>query len=150
MKELVPAPGPSCFNWSSFYVGGFGGYKRSNADLDLTLSGSWSVAPQARGLGEAAGSGDLDNDGGEAGGLIGYNFQWKCWVVGLEATGGYLWARPSGDSGTIFSADAEPFHLLSYFPAHYLFTAAPRIGVVFGPWGPFLSFGAFHCRLEYY
>ena len=68
MKEVAPAAARSCFNWSGFYIGGFGGYKRSNVDLDLTLSGSWSVAPQARDLGEAAGSGDLDNDGAEAGG----------------------------------------------------------------------------------
>lgn len=149
MKEVVPAPAPSCFDWSGFYIGGFGGYKRSNVDLNLTLSGSWSVAPQARGLGEAAGSGDLDNDGGEVGGLIGYNFQWKCWVVGLEATGGYLWARQSGDSGTIFSADAEPFHIRSSFQTHYLFTAAPRIGYVLGRWLPYVTGGLAVGDLKY-
>lgn len=149
MKEVVPAPAPSCFNWSGFYVGGFGGYKRSNVDLDLTLSGSWSVAPQARDLGEAAGSGDLDNDGGEAGGLIGYNFQWNRWVVGLEATGGYLWARQSGDSGTIFSADASPFHIRDSFQTHYLFTAAPRIGYVLGRWLPYVTGGLAVGDLKY-
>lgn len=149
MKEVAPAPAPSCFNWSGFYVGGFGGYKRSNVDLDLILSGSWSVAPHGRDLAEAAGSGDLDNDGGEAGGLIGYNYQWKCWVVGLEAAGGYLWARDSKDSGTIFSTDAEPLHVRSAFQTHYLFTVGPRIGYVLGRWLPYVTGGLAVGDLEY-
>src|SRR5437660_8397649 len=70
MKEVAPIPTPTCFDWSGFYVGGFGGFKRSNVDLDLTLSGSWMTVPQAVEFGEAAGSRDLDNDGGEVGGLI--------------------------------------------------------------------------------
>jgi outer membrane immunogenic protein len=149
MKEAAPAPAPSCFDWSGFYVGGFGGYKRSNVDLDLTLSGSWSVAPQARDLAEAAGSENLDNDGGEAGGLIGYNFQRKCWVVGVEATGGYLWARHSKDSGTIFSTDAEPFHIRSSFKTRYLSTVGPRFGYAFGRWLPYVTGGLAVGDLDY-
>src|SRR5260370_4857191 len=59
----------------------------------------------------------------------------------VEATGGYLWALQSGDSGTIFSADAEPFHIRSSFQTHYLFTAAPRIGYVVGRWLPYVTGG---------
>src|SRR5438309_12108930 len=77
MKEVVPAPAPSCFDWSGIYIGGFGVYKPRNVDLTLTLSGSWSVVPQARGFGVAAGSGDTDNDEGLVGRLIVYNLQWK-------------------------------------------------------------------------
>src|SRR2546428_8746611 len=63
MKEVAPAPAPTCFNWSGFYVGGFCGYKRSNVDLDLTLSGSWSGAAPGRGFGGAAGYGGLGYNG---------------------------------------------------------------------------------------
>src|SRR5260370_42708484 len=67
----------------------------------------------------------------------------------VEATGGYLWALQSGDSGTIFSADAEPFHIRSSFQTHYLFTAAPRIGYVVGRWLPYVTGGLAGGALEY-
>ncbi len=81
MKQVAPAPAPTCFNWSGFYVGGFGGYKFSSVDLDLSLSGEWNSVALDRDVAESLGSRDLDNSGGEAGGLIGYNFQWNCWVL---------------------------------------------------------------------
>jgi outer membrane immunogenic protein len=149
MKEVAPAPAPSCFDWSGFYIGGFGGYKRSNVDPDLTLSGSWNTVPQARDFGEAAGSRDLDNDGGEAGGLIGYNFQRNCWVLGIEADGGYLWARHSHDSGEILAANTSPFHIRSSFQTHYLFTAAPRVGYILGRWLPYVTGGLAVGDLKY-
>jgi outer membrane immunogenic protein len=149
MKEVAPAPASSCFNWSGFYIGAFGGYKRSNVDLDLTLSGSWTTVPQAVDFGEAAGSRDLDNDGGEVGGLIGYNFQWNCWVLGAEAVGGYLWARNSHDSGEILAANTSPFHIRSSFKTRYLSTVAPRFGYALGRWLPYITGGLAVGDLEY-
>src|SRR5438067_6744132 len=99
MKQVAPAPEPTCVNWSGFYVGGFGGYKFSSVDRDLSLGGEWNLNPPGKAFTEEQGSSDLDNDGAEAGGLIGYNFQRDCWVFGLEADGGYLWARDSSETG---------------------------------------------------
>lgn len=141
MKEVAPAPAPSCFDWSGFYVGALGGYKRSNVDLNLTLSGSWMTVPEAMHFGEAAGSRDLDNDGGEVGGVIGYNFQWNYWVLGVEADGGYLWARNSHDSGEILAANTSPFHIRSSFKTHYVSTVGPRIGYALGRWLPYVTGG---------
>src|SRR5438270_1941450 len=115
MKEVAPAPGPSCFNWAGFYLGVSGGYKRSNVDLDLRLSGGWDAGPISRDETEAAGSGNLDNGGGDLGGVIGYNFQWNCWVIGLEADGSYLWARDSDDSGILPSMQFSPHHVRNAF-----------------------------------
>ena len=91
----------------------------------------------------------MDNSGGEAGGLIGYNFQWNCWVIGLEADGGYLWARESHDTGTIVPPEFESFHIRSAFQTHYLFTIAPRIGYALGRWLPYVTGGLAVGDLEY-
>jgi outer membrane immunogenic protein len=145
MKEVAPVPTPSCFNWSGFYVGGFGGYTFSSVDLNLDLTGGWNlVAPAVRDAFERAGSGNLDNDGGEAGGLVGYNFQWNCWVLGLEADGGYLWARDSKELVPIPASVVR-----SAFRTHYLFTVAPRFGYALGNWLPYITGGLAVGDLEY-
>ena len=150
-KEVAPAPAPSCFDWSGFYIGGFGGYKHSNVDRDFDLGGGWQGIVGATGLdrAEAAGSGDLDNAGAEAGGLIGYNFQRNCWVLGLEADGGYLWARDSTDSGDILIPLVTPLHIRSSFQTHYLFTVGPRVGYAFGRWLPYVTGGLALVDLRY-
>ena len=153
MKQVAPAPAPAaaCFNWSGFYIGALGGYKFSSVDLDLDLSGEWDLIPESRDELESRGGRDLDNGGGEAGGLLGYNFQWNCWVVGLEADAGYLWARTSRDTGTLFfpSENVGPVHIRSSFKTHYLVTVAPRIGYAFGRWLPYVTGGLALGDLDY-
>src|SRR4051812_27983880 len=150
MKQVAPVPAPECFNWTGFYIGGFGGYKRSNVDQDLGLAGGWNPVPNGQTLGETAGSGDLDNDGGEVGGLLGYNFQMNCWVFGAEVSGGYLWSRDSSASGAIVPTDTSTFNINSSFKTHYLVTVAPRIGYAFGRWLPYVTGGLALGDLEYF
>ena len=96
IKEVVPPP-PSP-RWTGFYVGAFGGYKFGSTPMDLSLGGDWNFRPQDRNLVEAHAPDNLDASGAEAGGLIGYNYQFtNNWVVGLEAAGGYLWLRNSDE-----------------------------------------------------
>jgi outer membrane immunogenic protein len=150
MKEVAPPPPPPPrFNWSGFYIGGFGGYKYSSVDLNLDLSGEWNGAPGPRDMVESEGSGNLNNSGAELGGLVGYNYQWNCWVLGLEVDGGYLWARDSSNSGIFFPSQFQPVDVRSSFKTHYLVTVAPRFGYAFGRWLPYVTGGLAVGDLEY-
>jgi outer membrane immunogenic protein len=143
MKQVAPPP-PSCFDWSGGYVGLFGGYKFSVVDPNLALEGDWEQSGllDFRQRLDSAGSRDLDNDGGELGGLVGYNWQFGCWVFGIEGAGGYLWARDSNNSGTIFSnTEFANAQVRTSFETHYLFTFAPRFGYAFGKWLPYVTGG---------
>ncbi len=101
MKQVAPAPAPSCFDWTGFYAG--------------VLA--------------------------ELGGLIGYNYQWNCWVLGVEADGGYLWARESNDTGVFLTPDTLDKRVHSSFKTHYLMTFAPRFGYAFGRYLPYVTGG---------
>ncbi|HEV2046311.1 MAG TPA: outer membrane beta-barrel protein [Chthoniobacterales bacterium] len=145
MKEVAPAPAPTCFNWSGFYVGGFGGYKFAAVNTTLELNGAWENPILAGDVNKMEGHApdNLDTSGAEAGGLLGYNYQWNCWVFGIEADGGYLWLRNSEDSGTFdnFVHLGEPKSIQTAFRTHYLFTVAPRFGYALGRWLPYVTGG---------
>src|SRR6266705_3184057 len=144
MKAVAPAP-PPCPSWTGFYIGGFGGYKFGSADTDLTLGGGWDADPLDRVdrdliLSEVPD--DLDASGAEAGGLIGYNYQWQKWVFGLEASGGYLWLRNSDNTGTFtVPATGDIYNVSTSFKTHYLVTVGPRIGYAFCRWLPYVTGG---------
>jgi len=141
MKQVAPAP-PPCPNWSGFYVGAFGGYKFASVDQTLELNGAWdTVSTRERDPLQVEGSGDLDTSGGEAGGLIGYNFQWNNWVLGLEAAGGYLWLRDSSAINFAVGGTSPTYEVDASFKTHYLVTVAPRIGYAFCHWMPYVTGG---------
>ena len=51
---------------------------------------------------------NLNASGAEAGGLLGYNYQFpNNWVVSLEADGSYLWLRNSDESGIFHTPATE-------------------------------------------
>jgi len=82
--------------------------------------------------------------GGEAGGLIGFNWQFhNCWVIGLEAAGSYLWLDESVDRNITFPGSGGPIVISSHssFETQYLATFAPRIGYSFGNWLPYITGG---------
>ena len=141
MKQVVPPP-PACPSWAGFYIGGFGGYKFVNADIAFDLSGHWNdrdVAPAGfiENV-EDLGSGDLKPSGAEAGGLIGYNFQRNNWVIGLEATGAYLWGD---DSRNFDPIDTSRLFLQTSVETHYLFTFGPRLGYAICRFLPYVTGG---------
>jgi outer membrane immunogenic protein len=141
MKQVAPAP-PPCPSWAGFYVGISGGYKFASANQNLELGDAWNtVSTRERDALEPIGSGDLDTDGGELGGVIGYNFQWNNWVLGLEAAGGYLWLRDSSDTDFAVGGTTPTYLLRAGFHTNYLFTFAPRIGYAFCRWMPYVTGG---------
>jgi outer membrane immunogenic protein len=145
MKQVAPAP-PGCPNWTGFYIGGFGGYKFAATDVELNLGGAWNgPSPfdiSDRNLIEQRAANDLDTGGGEAGGFIGYNYQWQKWVFGVEAAGGYLWLRDSDNTGTFLNPfSTSTYSVATSLQTHYLFTFAPRIGYAFCRWLPYVTGG---------
>lgn len=142
MKQVAPLP-PACPNWTGFYVGAFGGYKFGVIDPDLRLGGNWQLSffePDVRTLTSRAND-DLDTNGAELGGLIGYNYQWNNWVFGAEVDGGYLWLRDSHGDGDFFSSNGNQFFVSTSFKTHYLVTIGPRIGYAFCKWLPYATGG---------
>jgi outer membrane immunogenic protein len=61
----APAAPVAVYNWTGFYLGGFGGYASENTSVDPKVKG------------------------GFAGGTVGYNWQTSNIVYGLEADGGW-------------------------------------------------------------
>jgi outer membrane immunogenic protein len=61
----APVAPVAIYNWTGFYIGGFGGYASENTSVDPKMKG------------------------GFAGGTIGYNWQTSNIVFGLEADGGW-------------------------------------------------------------
>lgn len=143
MKQVAPMP-PACPNWTGFYIGGFGGYKYGEIDPSIRLEGPWSEFPVDVREIESRGDNDLSTSGAEAGGLIGFNYQWHNWVFGAEAAGGYLWLRESNVTdrfdavGELFT---DTYHLSTSFKTHYLATAGPRLGYAFCRWLPYVTGG---------
>jgi outer membrane immunogenic protein len=145
MKQVAPAP-PPCPNWTGFYIGAFGGYKFAATDINLDLFGDWNGPspsdPFDKEFIEPRAPHDLDASGAEAGGLIGYNYQWNKWVFGLEASGGYLWLRNSDNTGTFtVPATGDIYNVSTSFKTHYLVTVGPRIGYAFCRWLPYVTGG---------
>jgi outer membrane immunogenic protein len=147
MKEVAPITSPpACPNWTGFYVGAFGGYKFSATDVDLNLGGSWlgpsQTDPFDKDAIESTAPTDVDASGAEAGGLIGYNYQWRNWVLGMEAAGGYLWLRNSDFTDVlVVPRTGDDYSLGTSLKTHYLVTVAPRIGYSFCRWLPYVTGG---------
>jgi len=149
MKQVAPPPPPECYDWSGFYIGAYGGYKKAVVDTDLDATGDWDFFPINQGTIHDHAASNLDTDGGEIGGVIGWNFQSGCWVFGIEGTGGYMFLRDSFDSGTFFmdpSSHAEiaatDKSIQQAFRQTWLATAGGRIGYSIGNWLPYVTGGA--------
>lgn len=142
MQRVAPAP-PECPSWAGFYIGGFGGYKHGIFNTDLELNGLWDTQfPDGRDVVESQGSRDIEADGAEVGGLIGYNYQWNNWVFGAEAAGGYLWLRDSHATGLFdIPTSGDVYNISTSVKTHYLATFGGRLGYALCRWMPYVTGG---------
>ena len=143
MKEVAPLP-PACPNWTGFYVGGFGGYKYDATDINLDLTGDWiGNAPLDKTAIQQHSPSNLNTSGAELGGLIGYNYEFQNHlVVGVEATGAYLWLRESNSSDVFTIVQYNNTYTVgTSLKTHYLATFGPRIGYAFCKWMPYVTGG---------
>lgn len=137
--------------WTGFYIGASGGYTRTQVDPTLSLSGGFNQLPPlfTNGL-SARGSEDFGFNGAELGGLIGFNYQVRQLVVGIETAGSHLWSRDSRNTGAfVLGQGVPPLQISSSFKTNYLFTIAPRVGYAFGRLMPYLTGGLAVGDLDY-
>lgn len=149
MKEVAPAPAPECFDWSGFYVGAFGGYKFASVNTNLDATGDWLLFPDDAATIKNHSADNLDADGGEAGGFLGFNFQRGCWVFGIEGDGGAVFLRDSFDSGTFVMPTASDKSIQQAFRTNYLATIGGRIGYAIDRWLPYFTGGAAFGNINY-
>lgn len=151
MKEVVQPIAPACPNWTGFYVGALVGYKFGANDIKLDLGGDWPTITGFERL-EAANSRDVDLSGLETGELIGYNYQFNKWVVGIEASGAYLWLNNSNHFNGVTVINS--YEGSTSLKTHYLVTLGPRIGYAFCKWLPYvtggIAFGDIDFRQEFF
>ena len=112
---------PPMFNWSGFYIGGNGGWGRSDDCWNLFAPVGVGGALEPVGLDHATLC--HDRSGGVIGGQIGYRWQQpgSHWVWGLEAQGD--WANLRGSRVSLFD------------PALTLTTKVDAIGLFTAQWG---------------
>jgi outer membrane immunogenic protein len=151
MKEVAPAPAPECFDWSGFYIGASGGYKHASVNSDLNATGDWFLFPDDKASIEnhAATNHDLDANGAEVGGFIGFNFQRGCWVFGIEGDGGAVFLRDSFDSGTFVNPTLSDKSIQQAFRTNYLATFGGRIGYAIDKWLPYFTAGGAFGNIDY-
>jgi outer membrane immunogenic protein len=118
MKEVAPAPPPSCCDWQGFYIGlNVGGQFGHSEDKDLD---DFYFVDRPWGYSES---------GFVGGGQIGYNFQWRWLVVGPEIDLGYMNLNGRGaETGT----ERNPAYGES--DSDFYATFRGRIGVALDCW----------------
>lgn len=122
----TPAPGvntaspASAYDWTGFYLGGFGGWA-STDNIEVTELASTGAA-----FGIPAGVGTFDDEGFFAGGQIGADRQWRHWVLGIGAEAGYLALDGAADHATPGSGD-----IASSFETGVYGGLTTRFGVAF-------------------
>jgi outer membrane immunogenic protein len=135
-KVVVPIPEHREFcNWTGFYIGGNIGYAfEANADISMSLGGSWDVSGGAdREVVTPFGNKNLNADGVVAGGFFGYNYQWNHFVLGVEATANYFDLHDSFNSGLLFvPLTGDSVGVRHSFETNFVGTVGPRFGYAFG------------------
>ncbi|HEV2047420.1 MAG TPA: outer membrane beta-barrel protein [Chthoniobacterales bacterium] len=82
MKQVAPPPLPEC-NWTGFYFGGLAGYAGGTLDWTDQAEPNDEGGPGVTTLVNKNQSGFI------GGGELGFNYQWRCLVLGVEGTFSY-------------------------------------------------------------
>jgi outer membrane immunogenic protein len=148
MKQVVPVAS-ECPSWTGFYIGAFGGYKFGVFDPRIDVQEDGGNETEDERLIESHLGDDFSADGGEFGGLIGFNFQLNKLVLGLEAAGGYVGLRNS-ETGRFAVPDSDDIYALSNsLKSHYLITLGPRFGYAVCNWLPYVTGGVAFGDLDF-
>jgi len=126
----APPPAPSGYNWTGFYVGLNAGGAWGSSAITTTLNPTPNPPNNAA---VAAADSPTVNSSGFTGGIeAGYNWQLGRFVLGVEADFDYLGLKGSQSGGGAFPVGAGTFATSNSVQTSWLFTARPRVGVLFG------------------
>jgi outer membrane immunogenic protein len=115
--------------WAGFYVGLNAGAALGQANFDHRATGDFSLVPAAAANLAALGSGEIDPEGGIAGGQVGYNWQRGNWVGGFEADIQWWdYSESSSTSPAVYSPGVTAA-FQSSLSSHYLSTLRLRAGM---------------------
>jgi outer membrane immunogenic protein len=119
MKQVAPAPPPEC-NWTGFYIGlNVGGQFGHSENKDLE---DFNFFDKPWGYSES---------GVVAGGQVGYNYQWKWLVLGIEADGGYM---NLDGRGAETGPEGEGSETVGHSDSDFYTTFRGRIGIACHNW----------------
>jgi outer membrane immunogenic protein len=129
----APPPAPSGYNWTGFYVGLNAGGAWGSSAITTTLNPTPNPPNNAA---VAAADSPTINSSGFTGGIqAGYNWQTGNFVLGVEADFDYLGLRGSQNAGGAFPVgNPGTFATSNSVQTDWLFTARPRLGVLFNGW----------------
>jgi outer membrane immunogenic protein len=122
-------------DFKGFYVGANGGgaFGRGHVDTSPIFSSTGYFATTSTPAITAVSSQKVEPSGFTAGGQGGYNFQWDKFVLGFEADFGVLNLEGSTTATATYPCCAPTsFTVNQSLKTNWMFTARPRMGVVFG------------------
>jgi outer membrane immunogenic protein len=127
------APAPGGYSWTGFYLGLNAGGTWGSSAITTTLNPTPIPANNAA---VAAADSPTINSSGITGGIgAGYNWQIGSVVLGVEADFDYLGLKGSQNAGGTFSVgNPGAFATSNSIQTDWLFTARPRLGVMFDRW----------------
>ena len=135
LASLTSGSAQAQADFKGFYIGANGGTNLGRAQLDTTPSFSPTgyFAQTSTPAISAASNQNVDATRYTFGGQAGYNFQWDNFVVGVEAD---FERTPLSGSTTVTQVypccSPTTFTVNQTVESNWLFTARPRMGVVFG------------------
>ncbi len=135
-KQMTAAvAAPEC-NWTGFYIGGNAGVNFNEFDLSETLD---SINQPTQDQGPVVFQDEAENGRDElefiGGWQIGYNFQWKRWVFGIEGDfqgAGDVDRTFNGRARVITDTDETTGALGRELTTDWFASVRPRIGYTFG------------------
>jgi outer membrane immunogenic protein len=126
----APAYAEPVYDWSGFYVGGFGGGGFGNHNVNNALGSSGVFTDFTA---------NYSSTGGVAGGEAGYNVQSGRFVVGIEADG--FWSGIKGNDSSQIAAGAFPIASVDADSLQWGGTLRARGGFTIDRWLMFFTGG---------
>lgn len=142
-------------SWTGFYVGGFGGYTNGRAASNLsTISASYIANPTALAGIAKDGTQKINSKGLNGGGTFGYNYQKGKFFVGGEVDFGSNRINKSVTATTLFNSDfpassSNTKTITQSVKNDWLFTARPRVGIVFNKTIVYVTGGVAVTNIKY-